>query len=185
MADKITEMFSRETIEARIQKLGAQISRDYEGRAIKLVCVLRGAVVFYAELAKYITCPVRFDFISVSSYGDSTNSSGKIKIRKPLDEPVEGEHVIVVEDIIDTGNTLQALSELLKQQGAASVALAALLDKPDRRQVPIKADYIGFEIPDKFVVGYGLDFAQYYRNLPYIGTIDISETENNGIFENI
>lgn len=172
---KIDVMFSEQEIEKRIRELGDQITRDYAGKEIKLVCVLRGASVFYAELAKRIDLPVRFDFISVSSYNDGVTSSGTLRIRKELDEPVEGEHVIIVEDIIDTGRTLSMLVERLENQGAASVALAALLNKPSRRLVPVNADYIGFEIPDEFVVGYGLDYAQYYRNLPYIGKVEIEE----------
>lgn len=171
MADIITELFSEEIITAKIRELGRQISRDYAEKEIKLICVLRGASVFYAELAKRITVPVRFDFISISSYGDDTESSGRIKIRKELDEPVEGEHVILVEDIIDTGRTLKTVRQMLLERGAVSVALASLLDKPSRRKVQIEGDYIGFEIPDEFVVGYGLDYQQRYRNLPYIGKI--------------
>lgn len=177
MADTITEIYSEEVISQRICELGEKISQDYQGREIKMICVLRGACMFYTELAKRITVPVKFDFVSVSSYGDSTVSSGQLKIRKDLDEPVEGEHLLVVEDIIDTGNTLWKLRELLKKRGAASVALASLLDKPDRRQVEIEADYTGFVIPNEFVVGYGLDYAQAYRNLPYIGRIQIDKKE--------
>lgn len=172
---KIDVMYSEAEIADRIRELGEQITADYAGKEIKLICVLRGAGIFYAELAKRIDLPVRFDFISVSSYNDATTSSGTLKIRKELDEPVEGEHVIVVEDIIDTGRTLSMLVERLEKQGAASVALAALLNKPSRRLVPVRADYIGYEIPDEFVVGYGLDYAQYYRNLPYIGKVEIEE----------
>lgn len=173
MAHKITEMFSEETINKRICELGEQISRDYEGKEVKLICVLRGAVMFYSELAKRLTIPVRFDFISVSSYGDSTESSGKIDIRRAPMEDVKGQHVILVEDIIDTGNTLSTLKALLEKQGAASVKLASLLDKPARRKVDIKGDYVGFEIPDEFVVGYGLDYAQLYRNLPFVGKLEL------------
>lgn len=173
MEHKITEMFSEETIKARICQLGEQISKDYAGKEIKLICVLRGAVIFYSELAKRITVPVRLDFISVSSYGDSTESSGEIVVRRAPMENVEGEHVILVEDIIDTGNTLSTLKKMFEESGAASVKLASLLDKPDRRKVEIKGDYVGFEIPDEFVVGYGLDYAQQYRNLPYVGKIEI------------
>lgn len=175
MADKIIQMFSEEEIAARVRELGAQISADYEGKEVKLICVLRGATMFYAELAKRLEVPVKFDFISVSSYGNGTTSSGGLKIRKDLDEPVDGEHVIVVEDIIDTGNTLQHLRKMLLERGAASVALASLLDKPDRRRVEIEPDYAGFVIPDEFVVGYGLDYAQSYRNLPYVGRIEIDD----------
>lgn len=175
MSERVVELFSEEVIEKRIRELGEQISKDYAGKEIKFICVLRGASIFYGELAKRINLPMRFDFISVSSYGDGVESSGKIKIRKELDESVEGEHVIIVEDIIDTGRTLKNLKELLLSRGAASVALASLLDKPERRAVEIEGDYVGFEIPDEFVVGYGLDYAQYYRNLPYVGKIIFEE----------
>lgn len=171
----IDVLFTEEQIDARVRELGAQITRDYAGKEVKLICVLRGGSIFYAELAKRLDLPVRFDFISVSSYEDATTSSGCLKIRKALDEPVEGEHVIVVEDIIDSGRTLSMLTRQLKEQGAASVALATLLDKPSRRVVDVDVDYIGFEVSDVFVVGYGLDYAQYYRNLPYIGKVTLEE----------
>lgn len=173
MNHKITELYSEEAIAARVRELGEQISRDYEGKEIKLICVLRGATMFYAELAKRITVPVYFDFISVSSYGNSTESSGSIQIRREPMEDIQGEHVILVEDIIDTGNTLSTLKKLFLEQGAASVAIASLLDKPERRKVEISGDYVGFTIPDEFVVGYGLDYAQKYRNLPYVGVIQL------------
>lgn len=173
MEHKITELFSEEAIAERVRELGKQISEDYAGKEIKLICVLRGAIMFYAELAKRITVPVRFDFISVSSYGDSTVSSGKVSVRREPMEDIKGQHVIIVEDIIDTGNTLSTLKKMMEDNGAASVKLASLLDKPDRRQVEIKGDYIGFEIPDKFVVGYGLDYAQQYRQLPYVGVVEL------------
>lgn len=169
----LTKLFTEEQIEQRICELGAQITKDYAGREIKLIGVLRGASMFYSELAKRIDLPVRFDFISVSSYGDETESTGQIRIRRELDEPVKGEHLIFVEDIIDTGRTLKELLKLFKDRGAASISLAALLDKPSRRVTDVKADYVGFEIPDAFVVGYGLDYAQYYRNLPYIGIVEV------------
>lgn len=173
MEHKITELFSEEVIAERVRELGKQISEDYAGKEIKLICVLRGAIMFYAELAKRITVPVRFDFISVSSYGDSTVSSGKVSVRREPMEDIKGQHVIIVEDIIDTGNTLSTLKKMMEDNGAASVKLASLLDKPDRRQVEIKGDYVGFEIPDKFVVGYGLDYAQQYRQLPYVGVVEL------------
>lgn len=173
--NQVIELFSEEQITERICELGREISRDYKGKEIKFICVLRGASIFYAELAKRITLPMRFDFISVSSYGNQTESQGKIRIRKELDESVLGEHVILVEDIIDTGRTLKLLRERLLGQGASSVTLAALLDKPERRKVEIQGDYIGFTVPDEFVVGYGLDYQQYYRNLPYIGKIILNQ----------
>lgn len=166
-------LFTEEEIEKRICALGAQITKDYAGKEIKMIGVLRGASVFFTELAKRIELPVRFDFLSMSSYGDKTESGGQILIRKEPDEPVKGEHVILVEDIIDTGRTLKELLKLFADKGAASTAMAALLDKPSRRVTDVKADYVGFEIPDAFVVGYGLDYAQYYRNLPYIGVVEV------------
>lgn len=171
----IERLFSEEQIEERIRELGAQITKDYAGKEIKLICVLRGASIFYAELAKRIELPVRFDFISVSSYEDGTTSTGILKVKQELRESVKDEHVIVVEDIVDTGRTLHMLVGKLLEEGAASVALASLLNKPSRRLVDVNVDYIGFEIPDTFVVGYGLDYAQYYRNLPYIGKVEIEE----------
>ena len=151
-----------------------QISRDYEGKKVHLICVLKGGVFFLCELAKRITVPVSLDFMSVSSYGAGTSSSGIVKIVKDLDEPLEGEHVIVVEDIIDSGRTLSYLLEILQKRHPASIRLCTLLDKPDRRVVEhVKVDYCGFQIPDEFVVGYGLDYAQKYRNLPYIGVVEL------------
>lgn len=172
MADHIRELFPEEQIVTRIKELGRQISTDYAGKEIHMVCVLKGASVFACELAKRITIPVYFDFIKASSYGNNSISSGNIKISKDVDDPVEGDHVLIVEDIIDTGHTLACLMELFKERKTASLKLAALLDKPDRRQVPVNVDYTGFQIPDEFVVGYGLDYAQKYRNLPYIGIVE-------------
>lgn len=173
MVDKISEMFSEQQILSRIKELGEQISKDYAGKEIHMVCVLKGASVFACELAKRITIPVYFDFIKVSSYGNNAISSGNIKIAKDVDDSVQGDHVLIVEDIVDSGHTLACLLELFRQRDPASVKLAALLDKPDRREEPVPVDYIGFQIPDRFVVGYGLDYAQKYRNLPYIGIVEI------------
>ncbi|MBD5520700.1 MAG: hypoxanthine phosphoribosyltransferase [Lachnospiraceae bacterium] len=171
MAEHLEVLLSEEEVDARIRKLGEQISKEYEGKNIHLVCVLKGASFFMCELAKRITVPVSIDFMSLSSYGSDTESAGVVKIVKDLEEPLEGKHVLVVEDIVDTGRTLKYLIELLKGRGAADVKLCALLDKPDRRVVDVKADYTGFSIPDEFVVGYGMDYAQRYRNLPYIGVV--------------
>lgn len=171
MDEKIQTLLSRETVESRIQELGKQISEDYAGKEIRLLCILKGSVFYACELAKNITVPVTLDFMSVSSYGDEQQSSGVVKIVKDLDHPIEGQHVLLVEDIIDTGNTLHHLKDILEKRKPKSFALTALLDKPDRREIRIDVDYVGFEIPDKFVVGYGLDCAQKYRNLPYIGVI--------------
>lgn len=171
MAERVEVLLSEEEVNARIRQIGEQISRDYEGKSLHLVCILKGASFFTCELAKRITVPVSLDFMSVSSYGASSESSGIVKIVKDLDEPLEGKHVLVVEDIVDTGRTLNYLLSLMKSRGAEDVKLCALLDKPDRRVVDVKADYTGFQIPDEFVVGYGLDYAQRYRNLPYIGVV--------------
>ncbi len=158
MAEQVEVLLSEEKINARIREIGEQISRDYAGKSVHLVCILKGGSFFMCELAKRITVPVSIDFMSVSSYGSSSESSGVIKIIKDLDEPLAGKHVLVIEDIVDTGKTLHYLLELLKDRGAADVKLCALLDKPDRRVVEIGADYTGFQIPDEFVVGYGMDY---------------------------
>lgn len=171
MAERVEVLLSEEEVNRRISEIGQQISKDYEGRQVHLVCVLKGGSFFMCELAKRITVPVSLDFMSVSSYGGDTKSSGVVRIVKDLDEPLEGKDVIVVEDIVDSGRTLSYLLELLGQRGPKSISLCTLLDKPDRRVVDIKADYTGFNIPDEFVVGYGLDYDQRYRNLPYIGLV--------------
>ena len=172
MAEKINVLFSEEEVDARIRQMGEQISRDYAGREVHLICVLKGGSFFMCELAKRITVPVYLDFMSVSSYGSETKSSGVVKIVKDLDAPLAGKDVIVVEDIVDTGHTLSYLLEMLKGREPASLKLCPLLDKPDRREVEVPVDYTGFVIPDKFIVGYGLDYDQKYRNLPYIGTVE-------------
>ena len=172
MSDKINVLISEEDVEKRIQEIGAAISKEYEGKCVHLICVLKGGVFFACELAKRITVPVTMDFMSVSSYGDDTKSSGVVKIVKDLDQPLEGKDVLIVEDIIDSGNTLYYLMDVLQRRKPASLHLCTLLDKPDRRVKDVKVDYTGFEIPDEFVVGYGLDYAQKYRNLPYIGVVE-------------
>lgn len=171
MSESIEEMISEEKVTARIREIGAQISKDYAGEKVHLICILKGASFFACELAKRITIPVTIDFMSCSSYGGSTTSTGVVKIVKDLDEPIAGENVIVVEDIVDTGRTLSYLIDMLKDRGPKSLKLCALLDKPERRVVEIEADYTGFRVPDEFVVGYGLDYDQKYRNLPYIGVV--------------
>ena len=171
MSERIEEMISEEKVTARIREIGAQISKDYAGEKVHLICILKGASFFACELAKRITIPVTIDFMSCSSYGGSTTSTGVVKIVKDLDEPIAGENVIVVEDIVDTGRTLSYLIDMLKDRGPKSLKLCALLDKPERRVVEIEADYTGFRVPDEFVVGYGLDYDQKYRNLPYIGVV--------------
>ena len=168
-------ILSEEELHEMVTRVGAQISRDYEGRQVHLVCVLKGGSFFMCELAKNITVPVSLDFMSVSSYGGDTKSSGVVKIVKDLDDPLKDKDVIVVEDIVDSGRTLSYLLELLGQRGPKSLRLCTLLDKPDRRVVDVKVDYTGFEIPDEFVVGYGLDYDQRYRNLPYIGVVEFDE----------
>ena len=173
--EKISVMISEEEVNNRIREIGEQITKDYEGKNILLVCILRGGSFFMCELAKRINLGVKIDFMSVSSYGKGTKSSGHIKIIKDLEEEIEGKHVIVVEDIIDSGRTLSHLMDLLKSRQPASLALCTLLDKPERRVVEVPVDYIGFQGPDYFVVGYGLDYDQKYRNLPYIGRVHIDD----------
>lgn len=172
MSETVKEMLSEEELANRIKELGEQISKDYEGESVFLVCILKGAAFFACELAKRITVPVTIDFMATSSYGSGTVSSGEVQIKKDLDLGVEGRNVIIVEDIIDSGNTLNYLSGLFKDRKAKSVRMCAMLDKPDRREVDVPVDYIGFTIPDAFVVGYGLDYDQKYRNLPYIGVVE-------------
>ena len=175
MAEKISVMISEEEVNRRIQEIGEQISKDYAGQEVHLVCVLRGGSFFMCELSKRITVPVTLDFMSVSSYGNDTKSSGVVKIVKDLDDPLKDKNVIVVEDVVDSGRTLSYLLEMLKKRDPKSLKLCTLLDKPDRRVVDVHVDYTGFEIPDRFVVGYGLDYAQKYRNLPYIGFVEMDE----------
>lgn len=172
MADKIRVMITEEELDKRIRELGSQISADYEGESIFLVCILKGAAMFACELAKRITVPVTMDFMATSSYGSGTVSSGEVKIKKDLDLPMEGRNVLIVEDIIDSGNTLNFLSQLFRDRNAKSVRMCTMLDKPDRREVDVDVDYTGFTIPDEFVVGFGLDYDQKYRNLPYIGVVE-------------
>ncbi len=171
MAEHVEIMLTEEEVDARIGEIGRQISEDYEGKVVHLICVLKGGSFFMTELAKRITVPVTLDFMSVSSYGGSTKSSGVVKIVKDLDEPLEGKDVLVVEDIVDSGRTLSYLLDMLRDRKPASVKLCTLLDKPERRVVEVNVDYTGFKIPDEFVVGYGLDYDQRYRNLPYIGVV--------------
>ncbi|MCR4937447.1 MAG: hypoxanthine phosphoribosyltransferase [Lachnospiraceae bacterium] len=172
MNDNISVLISEERLNERIKEMGEEISRAYKGRELHLISILKGGVFFTCELAKRITVPVYVDFMSVSSYGSGKQTSGAVKIIKDLDESIDGMDVMVVEDIIDSGTTLSYLMELLKQRRPASLALCTLLDKPERRLHEVKVDYTGFKVPDKFIVGYGLDYAQRYRNLPYIGVID-------------
>ena len=169
----VNVLLSEEEVDAKIKELGELISKDYAGKEIHLVCVLRGGSFFMCELAKRITVPVSLDFMSVSSYGGDTKSSGMVKIVKDLDDSIAGKDVLVVEDIIDSGRTLSYLLELLKDRKPNSLKLCTLLDKPDRRVVDVDVKYTCFDIPDEFVVGYGLDYDQKYRNLPYIGVVEL------------
>ena len=172
MAEHIKVLLTEEEVDRRIQELGDQISMDYAGKQVHLVCVLKGGSFFMCELAKRITVPVSIDFMSVASYGKGTESSGDIKIIKDLDEPLRDKNVIVVEDIVDSGRTLSKLLEQFQSRKPESLKLCTLLDKPERRVVEVKVDYTGFQVPDQFIVGYGLDYAQRYRNLPYIGVVE-------------
>lgn len=173
MSDKIRVLLPEEKVVERIREIGRQITEDYAGEEILLVCTLKGASLFACELAKRIDLLVMLDFIAVASYGSGTQSSGEVRLIKDLDESIEDKNVIVVEDIVDTGRTLSYLLEILKKRNPRSLKLCSLLDKPERRVVDIEADYKGFEVPDLFVVGYGLDYAQKYRNLPYVGVLEL------------
>ena len=169
----ISVHITEDQLEKRIAEIGEQITQEYEGQSVYLICILKGSIFFTTELAKNIKLPMTIDFMSVSSYGSGTESSGEVKIKKDLECSIEGENVIVVEDIIDSGNTPSRLIKLLKARKPKNLTICTLLDKPDRRVVDdIEVDYTGFVIPDKFVVGYGLDFDQRFRNLPYIGFIE-------------
>lgn len=176
MTEKVRVLLSEEEVDKKISELGERISKDYAGKSVHLICVLKGGVCFMCELAKRITVPVSFDFMSVSSYGSGTKSSGVVKIIKDLDESLEGKDVIIVEDIIDSGRTLSYLIDILTKRNPKSLKLCTLLDKPERRVVKdVVVDYTAFNIPDEFVVGYGLDYDQRYRNLPYIGVVEFEE----------
>ena len=174
MAERVRVMFTEEEVDKRIRELGEQISKDYAGKTVHLICVLKGGSFYMTELAKRITVPVTLDFMSASSYGSSTKSSGVVRIVKDLDEPLKDKDVLIVEDIVDSGRTLSYLMKMLGDRGPSSIKLTTLLDKPDRRVTDVKVDYTGFEIPDEFVVGYGLDYDQRYRNLPYIGVVEFN-----------
>ena len=174
MADKIRVLLTEEEVNKKISEVAAQINKDYEGKEVHLICILKGGVFFTCELAKRLTVPVTLDFMSVSSYGSGTQSSGVVKIVKDLDQPLEGKNVLIVEDMIDSGRTLAYLIDILQQRNPKNIELCTLLDKPERRvkkQVQVK--YTCFTIPDEFVVGYGLDYDQKYRNLPYIGVVEV------------
>ena len=176
MADKIRVLLTEEEVDRRIGEIAEQISKDYAGQEVHQICILKGGVFFTCELAKRLTVPVTMDFMSVSSYGGGTESSGIVKLVKDLDESLEGKNVLIVEDIIDSGRTLAYLIDVLNQRKPAEIRLCTLLDKPERRvKKQVKVDYVCFTIPDEFVVGYGLDYDQKYRNLPYIGVVEQDE----------
>ena len=170
--ETIRVLLSEEEVNKKISEVAAQINADYAGKSVHLICVLKGGVFFMCELAKRITVPVSMDFMSVSSYGDDTKSSGVVRIVKDLDESLAGKHVIIVEDIVDSGRTLAYLKDLLMDRGPVDIKICTLLDKPSRRVKEVHVDYTCFAIPDEFVVGYGLDYAQKYRNLPFIGVVE-------------
>ena len=170
--DPFAELISAEAIAARVAELGAQITAEYRGKAdVVVIGVLKGSVIFLADLSRHVALPIVVDFIGISSYGDATVSSGVVQITQDLSRPIEGKHVIVVEDIVDTGHTVHYLLENLATRRPASIKLASLLHKPERQERAVTIDYLGFTIPNKFVVGYGLDVGQLYRNLPYIGYV--------------
>mgnify|MGYP003358775940 FL=1 len=176
MKEKVDVLISEKEIDNRILEIADRINKDYEGEELTLICVLKGGVMFMCDLAKKLNLNVRLDFMSVSSYGSQTKSSGVVKIIKDLDNSIDGKNVLVVEDIIDSGNTLSYLMDILKKRGPKSIKLCTLLDKPSRREKKdVLVDYVCFEIEDKFVVGYGLDYDQRYRNLPYIGVMELSD----------
>lgn len=179
MADmhKISVLISEDELQKKIAELGERISADYEGKEVKLICILKGSAFFCCELAKRITVPVKLDFMQTSSYGSGITSNGNIVIKKDLDDSIEGEHVIVIEDIIDSGNTLYRLLPMLEARNPKDICICTLLDKPERREVDIEVKYNGFNIPDEFVVGYGLDYDQNYRNLPFIGVIHFEDED--------
>ena len=164
-------LITKEQIEKRVKEIGVQITSDFQGESVLMVGILRGAVVFFSELVKNVDLDVRFDFMVVSSYGSSSTSSGEIRIIKDISQPIEGMNVLIIEDIIDTGNTLKNLKKMLLTRNPKSLKIVSLLDKPSRRTVEMEGDYIGFEVPNEFVVGYGLDYAEKYRNLPEIGVL--------------
>ena len=173
MAENVRILLKEEEVDKRIAEVAAMINRDYAGKEVHLICILKGGVFFTCELAKRLTVPVSMDFMSVSSYGSGTESSGVVRIVKDLDESIAGKNVLIVEDIIDSGRTLAYLIEILKQRNPEAIHLCTLLDKPERRvKKQVKVDYTCFEIPDEFVVGFGLDYDQKYRNLPYIGVVE-------------
>ncbi|MDE7191567.1 MAG: hypoxanthine phosphoribosyltransferase [Clostridia bacterium] len=168
-------LIDEEKIAKRVAELGKQIERDYAGKHPVVVAILKGSIIFYGDLVRKINLPMRFDTMAVSSYGSGTVSSGNVKIKKDLSKDVDGEDVLLIEDIIDSGNTMKALTALLEHRGAKSIKVCSFLDKPSRRTTDFKADYVGYSIPDEFVIGYGLDYDEKYRNLPYVGVLEITD----------
>jgi len=164
-------LISEEEIQQKVKELAARISKDYEGKRLLMICILKGAIMFYSDLARNISIPMAMDFMAVSSYGAGTKTSGEVRILKDLSGPAEGLDILIVEDILDSGNTLNYIENILKDRNPASLKICTLLDKPERREKPIIVDYVGFEIPDEFVIGYGLDYSEKYRNLPFIGVL--------------
>lgn len=165
------ELLSEQKIKEAVEKMGAQITSDYKGKELVLICILKGSIIFTADLMRAIDLPLKIDFLAASSYGSGTQSSGTITIKKDIDTDIKGKHVLLVEDIIDSGNTLSRLKKMFSEREAASVKICTMLDKPARRETEISPDYCGYTVPDEFVVGCGLDFDEYYRNLPYIGVL--------------
>lgn len=174
MTEQLVTMLSAEVIAKRIQELGAEITREYADRALVLACVLKGSFVFAADLARAIDLPLRIDFVGTRSYGEGSESSGVVQITQDLSRPIEGEDVLIIEDIVDTGLTIAYLVDMMRVRSPRSVKVCSLLHKPARARIEVKIDYLGFTIEDHFVVGYGLDFAEKYRNLPYIGVVQRS-----------
>lgn len=170
-SDLESVLFTEEQILERVKEIGATLTADYQGKNPLFICVLKGAVMFMVDLVKCVDVPLEMDFMAISSYGDSSKSSGVVRILKDLERPVEGRHVVIIEDIVDTGLTLNYLRDVLKRREAASVKIVTLFDKPDGRSVEIQPDYYGFTVPNQFIVGYGLDYAEKYRNLPYVGVL--------------
>lgn len=177
MSESVSVLISEEELERKIDQIAGQINRDYAGRQLHLLCILKGSMFFTCELSKHLTMPVTIDCMAVASYGNDTARSGDIALTLDLSEPIAGKHVLVIEDIVDTGYTLSFLRKMLQKRNPASLKICTLLDKPERREVPVEVDYVGFQIPNEFVVGFGLDYAQKYRNLPYIGMLEIEEGE--------
>lgn len=175
MKEVVHEMLSEKQIDERIRELAGQLNQEYAGKTLHMICILKGSVIFFSQLAKYLTIPVTMDFMATASYGESTVNSGALEVRKDLDEDIDDRHVLIVEDIIDSGNTLSMVKRMLAARNPASIKICTLLDKPERRETSVEVEYTGFVIPDKFVVGYGLDYAQRYRNLPYVGELEFVE----------